>query len=107
VIVAEIAVDKLLAAIIALYVATILVLTATRPLATIISIAALVFVMLESSTSAFLRFNIKPTRHLALIISGLRLSYLSGLRSIILIVITTCLMSTLSEGYNLSLYSLY
>jgi len=57
----------------------------------------------------FLKFDAKLICYLALITSGLGLSYLSSLESIILIAITTCLMSILSEGCNvdLGLYSLH
>jgi len=57
----------------------------------------------------FPKSDTEPTRHLTLITSGLGLFYLGGLGSIILMVMTTRLMSILSEGCDadLGLYSLY
>jgi len=46
----------------------------------------------------FLKSNTEPTRHLTLITSGLESSHLGGLGSIILMVMTTRLMSIVSEG---------
>ena len=48
--------------------------------------------------SCFPKSDTKPTRHFALIISGLGLSHLGGPGSIILMVMTTRLMSTLSNA---------
>jgi hypothetical protein len=48
----------------------------------------------------FSKSDAEPIRHLALITSGSGSPHLGGPGSIILMVMTTRLMSTLSEGYD-------